>query len=247
MKLPETVKKKRYPVSQAFRGVSAAQCSGPALKWDYDSVKQSVHWCSIMIMCLFTVAYTPILVITQLKNIGSGTQCFKNYLALFFMQWNALCYHEFLYHLTPLCVEILLASFSFFPIFHLDVNDSAIETASVGSWDTFRVLFFFDRYHYITGYLEINQFVIHLVWVICYTLSKAGNPAWSSPTLSLLPNSESLLLSSTRLLTRKHVTREMCWTGALDASDSSLESCNYWSFVQCGLGSVYAFLTHYDL
>lgn len=107
--------------------------------------------------------------------------------------------------------------------------------------------FFFDRYHYITGYLEINQFVIHLVWVICYTLSKAGNPAWSSPTLSLLPNSESLLLSSTRLLTRKHVTREMCWTGALDASDSSLESCNYWSFVQCGLGTVYAFLTHYDL
>lgn len=41
----EIVKKKRYPVSQSFSGVSAAQYSGhrPALKWDYGSVEQSVR------------------------------------------------------------------------------------------------------------------------------------------------------------------------------------------------------------
>lgn len=39
----------------------------------------------------------------------------------------------------------------------------------------------------------------------------------------------------------------MCWTGALDIADSPPEIYNYWSFVQCRLGSVYAFLTHYHL
>lgn len=167
----EIVKKKRYPVS-VFQGCLPPSVLVSDLLWSGTMTLLSTLsiWHSIMIMYLFTVTSTSILVITQLKKhrirqlLHSVLQKLP---CTFSMRWNALCCHEFLYHLTLLCGRFYFSIFLlFFPIiFHFRCewlsNRNNLCRKLSHLWGTF-FSSFWQVQQYITGHLEMNQFVILL-------------------------------------------------------------------------------------
>lgn len=91
--------------------------------------------------------------ISAKKIIVSGTyytQCFKNYLVLLPCNGMHFVVMSFSIISLPYVADFTLASFFFFLLLSiLDVNDSAIGTALVGSWVTSGVPFF--NYYFLTG------------------------------------------------------------------------------------------------